>query len=47
MANHVFDQNHGAINDQSEIDGPQTHQISGKTKVAHSHEGEEHGKGNG
>ena len=45
--NGVLDHDDRAINDESEIDGPQAHEIARDAKPIHPNDGNEHGERDG
>ena len=47
VPDHVLDHDHGAIDDQAEVERPQAQQAAGDAELQHAGEGEQHRQRNG
>ena len=43
-SNHIFNEHNGAIDNESEIDSTQAHQVAGKAGDSHAYESAQHGE---
>jgi len=47
VADGVFDEDDGGVDDEAEVDGAEAHEVGGDVEVAHAEDGDEHGEGDG